>query len=154
MAFQEAVKHDDLVLVEELIKGRELTCAILGEGSTARALPLIEIRAPADNYDYQNKYFSDATQYLCPAPISADLARDIQHLCVRAYNAVRASGWGRVDVMLHVDARGDLPYLLEVNTSPGMTSHSLVPMAALAVGMSYADLVLEILSHASLKVPG
>jgi len=152
-AYQEAAKHDDVVLVEELVRGRELTCAILGEGAGARALPLIEIRAQGENYDYQNKYFTDTTQYLCPAPIAAELAREIEQLCVRAYNAVGASGWGRVDVMLHVDARGDLPYLLEVNTSPGMTSHSLVPMAAKAVGMSYADLVLEILSHASLKVP-
>jgi D-alanine-D-alanine ligase len=154
VAYQEAVKHDDIVLVEELVRGRELTCAVLGEGAGARALPLIEIRAPQENYDYHNKYFSDDTQYLCPAPLSADLTREIQQLCIRGYNAVGASGWGRVDVMLHVDARGDLPYLLEVNTSPGMTSHSLVPMAAKAVGMSYGDLVLEILSHASLKVPG
>jgi D-alanine-D-alanine ligase len=153
-AYEEAAAHDTTVLVEELIRGRELTCAVLGEGSGARALPLIEIRAPAQNYDYHHKYFSDATQYLCPAPLDAALAREIGQLCVRAYNAVGAAGWGRVDVMLHVDARGDRPYLLEVNTSPGMTSHSLVPMAAKAVGMSYSDLVLEILAHASLKVPG
>jgi D-alanine-D-alanine ligase len=152
VAYQEAAKHDDVVLVEELVHGRELTCAILGEGANARALPLIEIRAPGENYDYQNKYFTDDTQYLCPAPINAELAREIQQLCVRAYNAVGASGWGRVDVMLHVDARGDLPFLLELNTSPGMTTHSLVPMAAKAVGMSYSDIVLEILSGASLKV--
>ena len=152
VAYHEAAKYDDIVLVEELVRGRELTCAVLGEGANARALPLIEIRAPAENYDYHNKYFSDDTQYLCPAPLPPDLAREIQQLCVRAYNAVGASGWGRVDIMLHVDARGDRPYLLEVNTSPGMTGHSLVPMAAKAVGMSYADLVLEILSRASLKV--
>jgi D-alanine-D-alanine ligase len=154
VAYAEAARHDDVVLVEELIRGRELTCAVLGDGAGARALPLIEIRAPSENYDYHNKYFSDDTQYLCPAPVSEKLTREIQQLCVRAYNAVGASGWGRVDVMLHVDARGDLPYLLEVNTSPGMTSHSLVPMAAKAIGLSYADLVLEILSSASLKVPG
>lgn len=153
VAYQEAAKHDDVVLVEELIRGRELTCAILGDGATARALPLVEIRAPGENYDYQNKYFTDDTQYLCPAPLNAKLTQEIQHLCLRAYNALGASGWGRVDVMLHVDARGDLPYLLELNTSPGMTTHSLVPMAAKAVGLDYADLVLEILSHASLKVP-
>jgi len=152
VAFQEAVKYDDLVLVEELVRGRELTCAVLGEGSTARALPLIEIRAPAENYDYHAKYFSDETQYLCPAPIGAALAEDIAQLCVRAYNAVGAAGWGRVDVMLGADPRGDRPYLLEVNTSPGMTSHSLVPMAARAVGLSYGDLVLDILARATLKV--
>jgi D-alanine-D-alanine ligase len=153
VAYKEAAAHDDVVLVEELIHGRELTCAVLGDGASARALPLIEIRAPSENYDYHNKYFSDDTKYLCPAPVSEKLTREIQQLCVRAYNAVGASGWGRVDVMLHVDARGDLPYLLEINTSPGMTSHSLVPMAAKAIGLSYSDLVLEILSSASLKVP-
>jgi D-alanine-D-alanine ligase len=153
-AYAEAAKYDDVVLVEELVRGRELTCAVLGDGANARALPLIEIRAPGENYDYQNKYFTDDTQYLCPAPLPAELAREIQQLSVRAYNAVGASGWGRVDVMLHVDARGDAPYLLEVNTSPGMTGHSLVPMAAKAVGMSYAELVLDILSRASVKVRG
>jgi D-alanine-D-alanine ligase len=151
-AFETAVRYDDRVLVEELIPGRELTCAILGEGATARALPLVEIRAPAENYDYQAKYFSEQTRYFCPAPIDERLAHEIQRLCVRAYNALGARGWGRVDVMLRTDAKGDLPYLLELNTSPGMTSHSLVPMAARAVGMSYEDLVLEILASARLEV--
>jgi len=151
-AFETAVRYDDRVLVEELIPGRELTCAILGEGTTARALPLVEIRAPAENYDYQAKYFSEQTRYFCPAPIDERLAHEIQRLCVRAYNALGARGWGRVDVMLRTDAKGDLPYLLELNTSPGMTSHSLVPMAARAVGMSYEDLVLEILASARLEV--
>lgn len=151
-AFETAVRYDDRVVIEELIRGRELTCAILGEGATARALPLIEIRAPAENYDYQAKYFSEETQYLCPAPIDDRLARDIERLCVRAYTALGARGWGRVDVMLRTDPKGDRPYLLELNTSPGMTSHSLVPMAARAVGMSYEDLVLEILASARLEV--
>jgi D-alanine-D-alanine ligase len=152
LAFEEAVKYDDVVFVEQLIRGRELTCAILGEGKTARALPLIEIRAPAENYDYQHKYFSDDTQYLCPAPLPEALAAEISALAVRAYNALGARGWGRVDVMLHVDARGDRPYLLELNTAPGMTGHSLVPMAAKAVGIGYEELVLEILAHAALGV--
>ncbi|HEU0202393.1 MAG TPA: D-alanine--D-alanine ligase [Burkholderiaceae bacterium] len=151
-AYEEAAKHDDAVLVEELIEGRELTCAILGSGATARALPLIEIRAPDANYDYHSKYFSDETQYLCPAPVDERLAADVQALCVRAYNTLGARGWGRVDVMVHSDAKGDRPYLLELNTSPGMTGHSLVPMAARAVGMSYEDLVLEILAGASLEI--
>ncbi|MCS6944283.1 MAG: D-alanine--D-alanine ligase [Sutterellaceae bacterium] len=150
-AFEEALKYDELVFVEQLIRGRELTCAILGEGRSARALPLIEIRAPAENYDYHHKYFSDDTQYLCPAPLPPALAADIQALCVRAYNALGARGWGRVDVMLQVDAGGARPYLLELNTAPGMTSHSLVPMAARAAGLSYEDLVLEILAHAALE---
>ncbi|HEU0199973.1 MAG TPA: D-alanine--D-alanine ligase [Burkholderiaceae bacterium] len=151
-AYKEAAKHDDAVLVEELIEGRELTCAILGSGATARALPLIEIRAPDANYDYHSKYFSDETQYLCPAPVDERLAAHVQALCVRAYNTLSARGWGRVDVMVHSDAKGDRPYLLELNTSPGMTGHSLVPMAARAVGMSYEDLVLEILAGASLEI--
>lgn len=152
LAFEEAAKYDDFVLVEQLIRGRELTCAILGEGKNARALPLIEIRAPAENYDYHHKYFSDDTQYLCPAPLDDALAREVSALCVRAYNALGARGWGRVDVMLHVDARGDRPYLLELNTAPGMTGHSLVPMAAKAAGIEYEDLVLQILAHAALGV--
>jgi len=151
-AFETALVYDDVVIAEELIAGRELTCAILGSGATARALPLVEIRAPGANYDYQSKYFSDDTQYLCPAPIDARLAQDIQAVCLRAYDLLGARGWGRIDVMLHQEARGDQPYLLELNTSPGMTSHSLVPMAAKAEGIDYADLVLEILSHAALGV--
>jgi D-alanine-D-alanine ligase len=149
-AFETALAYDDVVIAEELILGRELTCAILGQGPTARALPLIEIRAPGANYDYHSKYFSDETQYLCPAPIEASLAQDIQQLCLRAYSLLGARGWGRIDVMLHQDPRGDQPFLLELNTSPGMTAHSLVPMAAKAEGVDYADLVLEILSHAAL----
>ena len=151
-AYETALAHDDVVIAEELIVGRELTCAILGQGSTARALPLIEIRAPGGNYDYQSKYFSDETQYLCPAPVDDWLARDVQQLCLRAYRQLGARGWGRIDVMLHSDPRGDRPYLLELNTSPGMTSHSLVPMAAKADGIDYADLVIEILTHAALGV--
>jgi D-alanine-D-alanine ligase len=151
-AFETALRHDDVVIAEELIFGRELTCAILGAGANARALPLVEIRAPGANYDYQSKYFSDETQYLCPAPLDARLVQEIQAICVRAYNLLGASGWGRIDVMLHQEARGDQPYLLELNTSPGMTSHSLVPMAAKAAGIDYADLVLEILTHAALGV--
>lgn len=151
-AFEEAVKYDDSVLVEELVQGPELTCAILGEGAAARALPLVEIRAPGANYDYHYKYFSDETRYLCPAPLAARLAHDITELCLRAYRSLGARGWGRVDVMLHSDARGDVPYLLELNTAPGMTSHSLVPIAARAVGLSYEDLVLEILAGARLEV--
>jgi D-alanine-D-alanine ligase len=149
-AFEEAVRYDDDVLIEQLITGRELTCAVLGHGRTARALPLIEIRAPGANYDFHHKYFSDDTQYLCPAPLDDALAVELQDLCIRAYNALGARGWGRVDLMLHTDPRGDRPYLLELNTSPGMTGHSLVPMAARAAGLSYEDLVLEILSMATL----
>lgn len=148
-AFAAAAQHDEHVLVEELVPGRELTCAILGEGEAARALPLIEIRAPDANYDYHSKYFSDETQYLCPAPIDAALAQRIGEVSVQAYRVLGARGWGRIDVMLRADGSFSL---LEINTSPGMTGHSLVPMAARAVGMSYEDLVLEILSNARLEL--
>jgi len=146
-AFEAAAQYDDTVLIEQLIVGRELTCAILGEGGAAEALPLIEIRAPDSNYDYHSKYFSDDTKYLCPAPVDADTAARVSQLCLRAYRALGARGWGRVDVMLRDDGA---PFLLELNTSPGMTGHSLVPMAARAVGLSYEDLVLRILGMATL----
>ena len=151
-AVAEALRYDRRVLVEECIQGRELTCAVLGDGPSARALPLVEIRAPEANYDYHHKYFSDATQYLCPAPIDADLAQHIGELCVRAYQAIGARGWGRIDVMLRREAGREQPYLLELNTAPGMTDHSLVPMAARAAGISFVDLVLGILADASLEI--
>ena len=146
-AFALARKYDDVVLAEEFIDGRELTCAILGEGGEAEALPLVEIRAPDANYDYHNKYFGEQTKYLCPAPIDAALSEKVRQLSVRAYNALGARGWGRIDIML---SKSNGPYLLELNTSPGMTGHSLVPIAARAVGISYEDLVLRILSLATL----
>ncbi|MFM7255654.1 MAG: D-alanine--D-alanine ligase [Betaproteobacteria bacterium] len=144
-----ATRSDALSLAEQLIAGRELTVAVLGEASQARALPIVEIRAPEGNYDYQHKYFTEDTEYLCPAPLDAELGARVRALAVRAYAALGCSGWGRVDLML--DAGGN-PWLLEVNTSPGMTDHSLVPMAARALGISYADLVLRLLDAASLKL--
>lgn len=149
-AFEIARRHDPEVLCEEFVDGRELTVAVLGSGDHAQALPVIEIVAPAGNYDYQNKYFRDDTRYDCPAAIDATLAETIRALSLRAYRAIDCEGWGRVDVMLRRD--DDAPFLLEVNTSPGMTSHSLVPMAARAVGMSYEALCLRILASASLKI--
>ena len=146
-AFKLARQYDDVVLAEEFIDGQELTCAILGQNTQAEALPLVEIRAPDANYDYHNKYFGEETKYLCPAPIDEALSETIRNLSVRAYNALGARGWGRIDIML---SRRNDPYLLELNTSPGMTSHSLVPMAARATGISYEDLVLRILSLAAL----
>jgi D-alanine-D-alanine ligase len=148
-AYREAAKFDDVVLAEQFITGRELTIAILGAGDTARALPLIEIVAPEGNYDYEHKYFSDETQYLCPAPVSAEIAQHIAQLSVRAFQALGCEGWGRADVIIDIQ---DRVWLLEMNTSPGMTGHSLVPMAAKAVGMSYPDLCLHILADARCKV--
>ncbi len=146
-----AAGFDEVVLAEEFVTGREFTVAVLGQGATARALPIVEIVAPEGNYDYQNKYFTDTTQYHCPADLDAALAEEIQRHAVKAYRALGCEGWGRVDVLVREsDMR---PFLLEVNTSPGMTSHSLVPMAARAVGISYEDLCIEILASARLKMP-
>jgi D-alanine-D-alanine ligase len=148
-AFALASRHDDVVLAEEFIDGAELTVAILGTGAQARALPVIEIRAPGGNYDYQNKYFGNETRYLCPAPLDPAVGARVAQLAVDAFRALDCEGWARVDVMLR---RADQsPFLLEINTSPGMTDHSLVPMAAAATGLSYEDLVLEILAGARCK---
>jgi D-alanine-D-alanine ligase len=111
----------------------------------------VEIVAPEGNYDYQNKYFTDDTKYFCPAALPA-LAAEMQRIAVEAYRALGCEGWGRVDVLLR--ERDQKPFLLEVNTSPGMTSHSLVPMAARAEGISYEDLCVEILRSARLKMKG
>jgi D-alanine-D-alanine ligase len=146
--FAHCARYDDTVLAEEFIAGRELTVPVLGAGRAARALPIVEIRAPQGNYDYEHKYFSDDTQYLCPAPLDAALAERIQAIAVRAYNALGCAGWARVDFMLR--ERDDEPFLLEINASPGMTGHSLVPMSARAIGMAYEDLCVEILRSASL----
>jgi len=148
--FDNCVRYDDTVLAEEFISGRELTVPVMGAGRDARALPIVEIRAPQGNYDYEHKYFSDDTQYLCPAPLEATLAERIQALAVEAYRALGCSGWGRVDFMLR--AGDDAPFLLEVNTSPGMTGHSLVPMSARAAGVSYEDLCIAILRSARLDL--
>jgi D-alanine-D-alanine ligase len=148
--FELCAKYDAVVLAEEFISGREFTVPVLGKGRTARALPIVEIRAPQGNYDYQNKYFSDDTQYLCPAPLDDALTQRMQSLAVRAFNAVGSAGWGRVDFMLR--AADDEPFLLEINTSPGMTGHSLVPMSAKAAGISYQDLCVEILRGADLDL--
>lgn len=151
-AFEAAARHDGEVLCEQFIAGRELTVAVLGSGSQAQALPVIEIIAPAGNYDYQNKYFTDDTRYDCPADLPQPLAQRIAQLALEAFQAVGCEGWGRVDLMLRTSDQA--PFLLEVNTSPGMTSHSLVPMAARAVGLSYEALCLRLLADASLKTGG
>jgi D-alanine-D-alanine ligase len=148
--FELCAKYDEVVLAEEFISGRELTVPVLGKGRDARALPIVEIRAPEGNYDYQNKYFSDDTKYLCPAPLDDALTKRIQSLAVRAFNGVGCKGWARVDFMLR--AADNEPFLLEINTSPGMTGHSLVPMAAKAAGVSYEDLCVEILRMADLEL--
>jgi len=145
-----ARQYDTRVLAEQFIEGREFSVPVLGTGPQARALPIIEIVAPEGNYDYQNKYFKDDTQYHCPAPLDAATTAAIQADVVKAYRALGCEGWSRIDVLLR---ESDKQYfLLEVNTSPGMTTHSLVPMAARAEGVGYEDLCVEILRSASLKV--
>ncbi len=140
-AYELAVQHDQLVIAEEFINGRELTAAFLGE----RALPLVRIEAPQGNYDYQNKYFTDDTKYHCPSGLPEAQEREIQALVMRAVHALGCSGWGRADLILRDDGK---PFLLEMNTIPGMTGHSLVPMAARAAGIAFDDLALRILELA------
>jgi len=144
-----ARQYDKVVLVEQFIQGREFSVPVLGSGPTARALPIVEIVAPEGNYDYQNKYFTDDTKYHCPAPLDAETTAAIQAHVVNAYRALGCEGWSRIDVLLRES--DNAPFLLEVNTSPGMTTHSLVPMAARAEGTSYEDLCVDILRSASLK---
>ena len=149
-AFDLCAKYDEVVLAEEFVTGRELTVPVHGKGRTARALPIVEIRAPEGNYDYEHKYFSDDTQYLFPAPLDQALTKKIQDMAVRAFNALGCAGWARVDFMLR--AADNEPFLLEVNTSPGMTGHSLVPMSAKAEGIVYEDLCVQILRLATLEL--
>ena len=147
-AYALAAKLDRDVMAEQCIIGEELTCPIVGDGENARALPVIRIVAPDSNYDYHNKYFSDDTKYLCPTGLDLALEAKVQELALSAYRALGCKGWGRADVM--IDQKTNQPYLLEMNTAPGMTGHSLVPMAAKAAGVEYADLVLWLLSKAGI----
>ena len=148
-AYQLAAGLDKKVIAETCIIGDELTCPLVGEGVNAEALPVIKIIPPHANYDFHNKYFSDETQYLCPTDLADEVNTAVQKLALAAYRALGCSTWGRADVML--DEKTGKPYLLEMNTSPGMTSHSLVPMAAKAAGIEYVDLVLWLLSQTLIK---
>lgn len=143
-----AAQHDHEILCEEFIEGDEVTCPVLGQGDDARALPVIRIVAPEGAYDYQNKYFTDVTQYLVPSGLPEAEEHEIQRIVVQAYRTLGCRGWGRADLMIR--ARDRKPFLLEMNTSPGMTSHSLVPMSAKAAGMSYEQLCLHLVAHAAL----
>jgi D-alanine-D-alanine ligase len=147
-AVDAAAALDADVLCEQFIAGDEVTCPILGTGDGARALPVIRIVAPEGNYDYQNKYFTDDTQYLVPCGLPEGEEAAIQALVLKAYRVLGCRGWGRIDVM--IDAATRKPYLLEINTSPGMTGHSLVPMSARAAGISYEDLCVQLLADAAL----
>ena len=150
-AVAQAGQLDADILCEQFISGDEVTCPVLGSGADAQALPVIRIVAPDGKYDYQNKYFTDTTQYLVPCGLPAGEEAAIQQLVLAAYRTLNCRGWARADVM--IDAATRKPYLLEINTSPGMTSHSLVPMSARAAGMSYEALCLRVLQSAALDYP-
>ena len=143
-AYREAAKHDSIVLAEQFVDGPELTTSILDD----EALPLVRIEAPGGNYDYDAKYFSDETQYFCPAGVDTGLEDRVKRISVDAFRILGCKGWGRVDVM--IDADGE-PWVLEANTVPGMTGHSLVPMAAKVAGLSFDQLVIRILEAADVE---
>ncbi len=147
-AYEAASRHDPDVLCEQFIAGPETTCPVLDIDGTPTALPLIRIAAPDGNYDYQHKYFTNDTQYHCPSGLPADEEAAIQRLVVKAYETLGCRGWARVDVM--IDQKDRRPYALELNTAPGMTSHSLVPMSAKVAGLSYAQLCVYLLTTAAL----
>ena len=146
-----SAKHDPDVLCEEFVEGEEVTCPVLGEGPNARALPVIRIVAPEGQYDYQNKYFTDEVKYLCPSGLPAAEEAEIQRIVVQAYRALGCRGWGRADLMIRASDRK--PFLLEMNTSPGMTSHSLVPKSAQSIGIGYQQLCVMLLADAALDTP-
>ena len=146
-----SAKYDPDVLCEEFIEGEEVTCAVLGAGLDAIALPVVRIAAPEGAYDYQNKYFTDEVHYHVPSGLPAAEESEIQRIVLAAYRAIDCRGWGRADLM--VRAKDRKPFLLEMNTSPGMTGHSLVPMSAKAAGISYEQLCLMLLAAARLDAP-
>ncbi|MBT0569964.1 D-alanine--D-alanine ligase [Curvibacter sp. CHRR-16] len=145
-AYALAAQHDPEVLCEQFIAGDEITCPVLEQDGQLVSLPAILIRAPQGNYDYQNKYFTDDTQYIVPAGLPAGEEEAIAVQVRKAFAVLGCRGWARADVM--IDATTRKPYLLEINTAPGMTGHSLVPMAARAAGMSYEQLCLHLLAAA------
>ncbi len=147
-AWKLAAQYDDLVVAEEFIAGIELTASIITDRERGEmALPLVRIEAPQGNYDYQNKYFTDDTKYFVPSGVRAEIEEDIRQAALKGFRVLGCRGWGRADVMLKPD--GSYSFL-EMNTSPGMTGHSLVPMAAKAAGLDYADLCVKILEDARL----
>jgi D-alanine-D-alanine ligase len=144
-AYREAAKHDSLVLAERFVGGGEFTVVMLGEGDGLRALPVVKIEPATEFYDYEAKYFRDDTRYLCPSGLPPEKEAEMQDLALRAFMVLGCRGWGRVDVLLDTDGT---PYLLEINTAPGMTDHSLVPMAARVAGVEFPDLCLKVLELA------
>ena len=150
-AVELAARYDADVLCEEFIEGEEVTCPVLGHGEGAYALPVVKIIAPEGAYDYQNKYFTDDVKYQCPSGLPPAEEAEIQRLVVEAFRTLGCRGWGRADLMIRATDRK--PFLLEMNTSPGMTTHSLVPKSARAAGISYEALCVDILTRAALDTP-
>ncbi|MDO8767937.1 MAG: D-alanine--D-alanine ligase [Burkholderiaceae bacterium] len=156
-AYSLAAHQDSIVLCEQYISGDEVTCTVLDDAvvqtqsnkyKSAQALPIIRIVAPAGNYDYQNKYFANDTQYIIPCGLPDGEETNIQDIVLKSYHALECRGWARADVM--IDRATRKPYLLEINTAPGMTSHSLVPMSAKEFGLSFDMLCIRVLESASL----
>jgi D-alanine-D-alanine ligase len=161
-AFRLAARQDSRIICEQFIHGDEVTCTVLdlreslknkdsslkGNEETLRALPIIKIMAPSGKYDYKNKYFTNDTKYIIPCELPGNEEQNIQSLVIKAFSAIGARGWGRIDVM--IDSATRKPYLLEINTAPGMTGHSLSPMSALHCGLDFQKLCLQILSSATL----
>jgi D-alanine-D-alanine ligase len=143
-----AVRYDADVLCEEFIEGEEVTCAVLGSGLDATALPVVRIAVAEGTYDYQNKYFTNVVKYHCPSGLPPHEEQEIRRITLAAYRQLGCRGWGRADLMIRATDRR--PFLLEINTSPGMTSHSLVPMSARAAGITYEELCLRVLASATL----
>jgi D-alanine-D-alanine ligase len=138
-ALELAWQYDSQALIEQWIEGDEYTVTILNK----EILPVIQIKSGHGFYDYESKYHSDETQYLCPCGLSDEIEKKLQSIALNAFNIMNAKTWGRVDFILD---KNNTPYLLEINTVPGMTSHSLVPMAAKASGLSFDELVIAILN--------
>lgn len=143
-----AAKFDAEVMCEEFIAGDEVTCPLLGSGDDTEVLPVVRIVAPDGSYDYQNKYFTDAVKYIVPSGLPALEEQTVKNLALRAYRSLGCRGWGRADLMIRANDRR--PFLLEMNTSPGMTSHSLVPMSARSANLSYEQLCLRVIESAAL----
>ena len=142
-AYVEASRYDEVVLAEQFIGGGEYTAAVLGD----QVLPAVKIEPATEFYDYEAKYLRDDTQYRCPCDFTPEREAELRAMALEGFRVLGCRGWARIDFLMDEDGRA---YLLEANTSPGMTSHSLVPMAARAAGMSYEDLVVRVLSLAEL----
>ncbi len=147
-AYAEAARHDDLVLAEQAMSGGEFTVAVIGEGADLRALPSVRIGPATEFYDYEAKYFRDDTRYLCPSGLSDTVEAEMRDLALQGFRSLGCRGWARVDFLLDATGR---PYLLEANTAPGMTDHSLEPMAARASGLEFPELCLRILELAHVE---